>query len=54
MGTLADDLGLSSPEELRRFADVLLNAASNSDLVAELDRLKGTNLSLRGSPIARY
>jgi len=33
------------------FAEVVQVAAANKELVAQYDRLSGTNLSLRGSPI---
>ena len=33
------------------FHEVLMEAAGNKELVKEFDRLNGTNLSLKGTPI---
>lgn len=33
------------------FEEVVKHAAANKELVAQYDRLSGTNLSLKGSPI---
>jgi hypothetical protein len=44
---------MSEPEAHARvtFADCVLACLNNRELLASLDRLRGTNLSRRGSPI---
>lgn len=40
------------PDEVLAFVEVLVSCVENKDLLAEYDRLRGTNLLLRGTPIA--
>lgn len=40
-----------APEDIERFHEVVLETLTHPGLLAEFDRLKGTNLRLLGSPI---
>lgn len=40
-----------TPDEVERFHEVILETLTESGLIAEFDRLKGTNLRLLGSPL---